>query len=449
MVFWCRIKQSQLKTLSNQFKRCYFQIHGPCSLNHTASSHIRNLVLDNSSTVSHRSQFEFGNNVRFFAAPVQVTPKQDVKDTSGPRLNEQITSQYVRLVTDEGHSIVSRHEALERARTLKVDLVEVQRTAKPPVCKLMDYHREKYEQRLKEKDRLKSKNELSLRKGACKEVRFAFKIERKDLQMKADMVTRLMERGYRVKCMAIGTEEQDLGGLLSRFAVLIEDVSIVESGPRVEKKQAYVIVRHSKFGPSKKGTKKLSKIVMPTGPMVQNSMGSPQTLDAVESGSENEDDMFSEEDANDDFEEDFDTSNDVNVAPKRSLPVVDFTKTPSPSVAPPVIENRYRRDPRNGPLHTKQMNVNVPNARDSIRSGPSFQMFGPTEANNTPGKQSGPAVVNRYKKGPNANPPGSNFQGSRRPDVDKVGQVRWGGFHSENSNVIPNRNAESQAKVQR
>lgn len=229
----------------------------------------------------------------------------------------------------------------------------------------------------------------------------------------------------------------------------IEDVSIVESGPQLEKKQAYVIVRHSKFGPSKKGTKKLSKIVLPMGPKVQNSTVLPQTLDAVESGSENEDDMFSEEDANDDFEKDFDVSNDVNGAPKRSLPVVDFMKTPSPSVAPPVIENRYRRDPRNGPPHTKQMNVNGPNARDTIRSGPSFGMFSPAEANNTPGKQSGPAVVNRYKKGPNANQPGSNFQGSRRPDVDKVGQARWGGFRSENSNVIPNRNAESQAKVQR
>ncbi|KAF5930673.1 hypothetical protein HYC85_031546 [Camellia sinensis] len=68
----------------------------------------------------------------------------------------------------------------------------------------MDYHKEKYNQQVKEKDRAKSKSEVTLRKGDCKEVRFSGKTEQKDLQMKANTVKRLMERGYRVKVPADG-----------------------------------------------------------------------------------------------------------------------------------------------------------------------------------------------------------------------------------------------------
>ncbi|XP_011626650.1 uncharacterized protein LOC18443211 [Amborella trichopoda] len=201
---------------------------------------------------------------RCFAAPTQVKPKPkpDVKNTKGPRRNEGITARFVRLVTDEGHAIVSRHEALDRALKLKLDLVEVQGSADPPVCKIIDFHREKYKHQLKEKERTMSKSDLTMRKGEPKNIRFSPKTELKDLQMKAEMVKRLLERGYRVKCTAMGNEDQDLGDLLSRLAAMIEDVSVVESGPRVEKRIAYMIVRHIKFGQSKKqSAKKASKIV--------------------------------------------------------------------------------------------------------------------------------------------------------------------------------------------
>uniref|UniRef100_A0A5B7BD71 Translation initiation factor 3 N-terminal domain-containing protein n=1 Tax=Davidia involucrata TaxID=16924 RepID=A0A5B7BD71_DAVIN len=332
MAFWCRIKQSELKSLSDQFKRCYFQVPRPYLVNRTAS-HPRCRVLDKPNWVIHKSQFEFGNNVRFFAAPVQARPKQEEKDTSGPRLNEKITAEFVRLVTDDGHGVVSRREALERAKRLKLDLVEVQRTAKPPVCKLMDYNKEKYKQQIKEKDRTKSKPEVTLRKGDCKEVRFTGKIEQKDLQMKADTIKRLMERGYRVKCMAMGNEDQDLGGLLSRLTALIEDVSIVESGPRVEKKQAYVLVRHVKFGPSKKGSgKKVSKVIGGTSAEVQKFATLPSTinpstpnqspvqfeedLDTADCGFDMEDDILSEQ-------------TDASISPPLETPVRDLEKNKS------------------------------------------------------------------------------------------------------------------------
>ncbi|XWS40222.1 hypothetical protein CRYUN_Cryun18bG0121800 [Craigia yunnanensis] len=114
-----------------------------------------------------------------------------------------------------------------------------------------------------------------------------------------------MEHGYRVKCMAMGKgkedEDEDLGGLLSRLTDLIEDVSVVESGPRVERKQAYVMVRHVKFGPSKKGGGKTSKVVggtmaeSPTKSATDQRPMLPQD-DSMESVLESEDEIVSDED---------------------------------------------------------------------------------------------------------------------------------------------------------
>lgn len=184
---------------------------------------------------------------------------------SRPRLNEEIKADIVRVVTDEGHSVVSRNEALKRAKNLELDLVEVDRCAKPPVCKIMDYNRERYKKQVREKERAKIKSAGSLKRGGCKEVRFSAKTESKDLKMKADTIKRLMERGYRVKCMATGTEDQDLSGILSQLSALIEDDAFVE-----ERRQAYIIVRHVKFGMSKKGGKKASKDKTADSPEIHN-----------------------------------------------------------------------------------------------------------------------------------------------------------------------------------
>ncbi|XP_010260243.1 PREDICTED: uncharacterized protein LOC104599414 isoform X2 [Nelumbo nucifera] len=257
MAFCCRIRQLKLVSLSYQCKKWYFQ-NRAVSLAHGFTREITNSVLDKQDFFIWDRPSQLYNNVCFFSSRAKKGQqlKKEEKEPDGPRVNEKIDAEFVRLVMDEGHEIVPRHEALERARKLKLDLVEVQRTAKPPVCKLMDFHLEKYKRKLKEKERTKSKSEVTLRTGDCKEIKFSAKTEQRDLQMKADMAKRFMERGYRVKCTATGTEIQDLGGLLSRLSPLIEDISIVESGPIVEKRQAYVIVRHIKFGTSKKGSSK-------------------------------------------------------------------------------------------------------------------------------------------------------------------------------------------------
>lgn len=251
-----RIKEVKPNNLIHQFKRYYFQIPTPRFVNQTTSPRLsEHYFLTNTPKIQaifQRREQLFNIRVRFFAAPVQI--KKEVKvPISRLRLNDEIKAEFIRLVTDEGHSVISRTEALQRAKSLDLDLVEVDRNEKPPVCKIYDYNREKYKKKVKDKERAKIKSAGSVRRGECKEVRFSAKTEQKDLNMKADTIKRLMDRGYRVKCAATGSEDDDLSGMISQLFALIEDVAFVEFGPKTERRQAYLIVRHIKYGTTKKG----------------------------------------------------------------------------------------------------------------------------------------------------------------------------------------------------
>ncbi|XP_010920085.1 uncharacterized protein [Elaeis guineensis] len=292
MALWHRIRSTRLGSLSHQCQRWYSPFPGAAGDAGAPAVGLpdgrwRSRALEcplGAPPVRPTPGFEY-TTVRSFAAPVQAKskPKPAADASNGPRTNGAITAAYVRLVTDEGHGIVSIREALDRAMKLNLDLVEVQRTANPPVCKMMDFHKEKYKQDVKEKERAKTKSALTLRGGENKEVRFKAKTELKDLKTKADQITRLMERGYRVKCMAMpmGKEDEDLGGPLSRLLALIEDVSVVESGPHVDSRQAYVIVRHVKFTTKKSG-KKASKVVDAVSKGIQSPVpNTPSTVSSI------------------------------------------------------------------------------------------------------------------------------------------------------------------------
>ncbi|KAE8777870.1 Translation initiation factor IF-3 [Hordeum vulgare] len=226
---------------------------------------------------------------RSFAAPPQHVKKvfKDADDDAGHRLNNDITAPFLRLVTDGGHDVVPRHEALQMAARMGLDLVEVDRKSNPPVCKIMDFHKEKYNKDVQQKQRLKTKSAIALRGGDIKEVRFKAKTEIKDMKVKADAITRLMERGYKVKCMAMpaGNEAEDLGGPLSRLLGLIQDVCTVESGPHLDSKHAYVIVRHVKFA-TKKGGKKASQAIEDASKGTPHAATSESSATSADSGDE-------------------------------------------------------------------------------------------------------------------------------------------------------------------
>lgn len=270
MSFWRRIGSTGIESLIYRRKERFFPVGGV-----SGPSDFRSLE----ESFSRCKPIFCYTHFRSFMASDQVKPKPraegkgadwrkpKVEEDVGVRLNEAIRETEVRLVTDQGHRVVLMQEALYLARKHNLDLVEVQRKVKveggsqppvfkPAVCKLMDYYKEKYKLDVKGKERAKSHATIALRNGENKEVRFKAKTELKDLKIKAESVKRLMERGYRVKCTAMhtGKDDEDLGVLLLNLLQLIEDISVVESGPHLDTKNAYVIVKHIKFT-SKKGNK--------------------------------------------------------------------------------------------------------------------------------------------------------------------------------------------------
>jgi len=112
------------------------------------------------------------------------------------RTNEQIRVREVRLIDDEGEQrgIVATKEALEMAQERDLDLVEVAPQARPPVCKLLNYGKYKYEQEKKNREAKKKQSQVKL-----KEVRMQPKIEKHDLDFKAKHVQQFLGEGNKVK----------------------------------------------------------------------------------------------------------------------------------------------------------------------------------------------------------------------------------------------------------
>jgi translation initiation factor IF-3 len=112
---------------------------------------------------------------------------------SEPRVNKQITSQTVRVVDEEGGQlgIMSITDALEKAESLELDLIEISPEANPPVVKVIDYGKWKYK---KEKLEQKSGKE----KKSIKEVRFSISISDNDLNTKISMIQKFLKQGDNV-----------------------------------------------------------------------------------------------------------------------------------------------------------------------------------------------------------------------------------------------------------
>lgn len=120
----------------------------------------------------------------------------DLNITKELRINEKIKAREVRLILDTGEQVgvVPLSQALEIARERNLDLVEVAPTAVPPVCRLMDYGKFKYEQTKKEREARKHQKVVLL-----KEVRFSPKIDEHDLEFKTRTIQRFIEAGDKVK----------------------------------------------------------------------------------------------------------------------------------------------------------------------------------------------------------------------------------------------------------
>ena len=161
---------------------------------------------------------------------------QEGKTISELFINEQIRDKEVRVIGEDGEQlgIMSAREALQLAEEAGVDLVKIAPTAKPPVCKIVDYGKFKYEQTRKEKEAKKKQKVIEI-----KEIRLSPNIDTNDLNTKVNAAKKFLSKGDRVKVTLRfrGREMAHMAAskhILDDFAQALADVSVVEKAPKVE-----------------------------------------------------------------------------------------------------------------------------------------------------------------------------------------------------------------------
>ena len=151
-------------------------------------------------------------------------------------INEQIRDREVRLIGENGEliGIMSAKEAYKLAQEAELDLVKIAPTAKPPVCKIIDYGKYKYEIARKEKEAKKKQKVIEI-----KEVRLSPNIEDNDLNTKVSAARKFLEKGNKVKVTLRfrGREMAHMASskhILDDFAKMLEEVAVVEKPAKVE-----------------------------------------------------------------------------------------------------------------------------------------------------------------------------------------------------------------------
>lgn len=159
-------------------------------------------------------------------------------------INEQIKDKEVRLIGEDGKQlgIVPIKEALRLAREANLDLVKVAPTAKPPVCKLIDYGKYKYEMARKEKE-AKKKQKIT----EVKEIRLSPNIDDNDLNTKANMARKFITKGDKVKVTLRfrGREMAHTASskvILDEFFAKLEDIAVIEKPAKLEGRNMTMIL---------------------------------------------------------------------------------------------------------------------------------------------------------------------------------------------------------------
>ena len=151
-------------------------------------------------------------------------------------INEQIRDREVRLIGVNGEQlgIMPAREAMKLAEAAELDLVKIAPTAKPPVCKIIDYGKYRYEMARKEKEAKKKQKVVEV-----KEIRMSTNIESNDLQTKMNAAKKFLTKGNKVKVTLRFrgremTHMQSSKHILDDFAESLADVAVIEKAPKVE-----------------------------------------------------------------------------------------------------------------------------------------------------------------------------------------------------------------------
>ncbi len=167
------------------------------------------------------------------------TPSRD-----GPRVNEDIRVPQVRLIDQDGEmqGVMTARDALLRAYAVGMDLLEISPNADPPVCKILDYGKYKYELQKKKNEAKKRQRVIEI-----KEIKVRPNIDENDYQVKMRAMKTFIEEGDKVKVTLRfrGREmaHQDIGiKVLERIRAELEQTTKVEQMPRMENRQMIMVL---------------------------------------------------------------------------------------------------------------------------------------------------------------------------------------------------------------
>ena len=171
--------------------------------------------------------------------PLNFTPTRE-----GPRVNDEIAVMRVRLVDERGNmvGIVGRNDALSMASDVGLDLVEIAPNADPPVCKILDFGKYKYEEQKKKNEARKKQKIIEV-----KEIKLRPSIDDHDYDVKMRSMVKFIEEGDKVKVtMRFRGRElahQELGmDVLVRVKDDLDEIAKVEQMPRMEGRQMTMVV---------------------------------------------------------------------------------------------------------------------------------------------------------------------------------------------------------------
>ena len=153
-------------------------------------------------------------------------------------INEKIRDREIRLIGEDGEQlgIMSARDAMKLAREANLDLVKIAPTAKPPVCKIIDYGKYRYEQARKEKEARKKQKTIEV-----KEVRLSPNIDTNDLNTKVNQARKFVSSGNKVK-VAVRFRGRELAHtavgktILEDFAQKLSDIAVIDKPAKLEGK---------------------------------------------------------------------------------------------------------------------------------------------------------------------------------------------------------------------
>jgi translation initiation factor IF-3 len=167
---------------------------------------------------------------------------------AGPRINRAIRVPEVRLIDEDGTQlgVVPTAQAMEMARQRDLDLVEVAANSMPPVCKLQDYGRAKYEQTKREREAKKHQHAVEL-----KELRLRPGTDDHDVDVRARSARRFIEEGHKVRLLVRfrgreAAHPEIARAQIDRIVKSLADIAIVEQGPMMEGRAMFAVLARSR-----------------------------------------------------------------------------------------------------------------------------------------------------------------------------------------------------------